>query len=74
MFKGEICKFYELAKGTTEADPDPQKTCLDNYDSDPDKFKSGSGFRYDAFMLSLIAPICFSVLELCLNQLLLSWK
>ena len=67
MFKGEVCKFYELAGNE-------QDVCLANYDANPEFYKSASGFRYPAFVMSLIAPSCFLVLELSLNQLLISWK
>ena len=69
MFKGEICKFYELA------DPNnSQQECLADYDSNPDKYIDASGFRYPAFMLGLCAPVFFFAIEFFLNQLLMSWK
>ena len=70
MLKGEVCKFYELATGEDGA----QQDCLDNYDTGKVKYTDGSGFRYTAFMLSLIAPTICLLAELSLNQLLISWK
>ena len=60
MFKGEVCKFYELAGNE-------QKDCLDDYDNNEDKYIDGSGFRYTAFVISLIAPLVFLLIELSLN-------
>ena len=67
MFKGEVCKFYELAGNE-------QDVCLANYDDNEAYYKDASGFRYIAFIISLIAPVVFLTIELTLNQLLISWK
>ena len=60
MFKGEVCKFYELA-GNLQTD------CLAGYDDNESFYKEASGFRYIAFIISLIAPIVFLFIELSLN-------
>ena len=69
MFEGEVCKFYELA------DSDNLQTdCLENYSTDPSYYIDASGFRYTAFVISLIMPACILVIEVVQNQLLLEWK
>lgn len=69
MMSGEVCKFYELA------DPkNSQAKCLSDFSTNPDLYIEASGFRYPAFLLSLYAPVGFFLVELCMNQLLLSWK
>jgi len=66
MFKGEVCKFYELSDNI-------QDDCLygtaaqPGYDVEPAFFIEKSGFRYPAFVLSLVAPVFFSIVELSLN-------
>ena len=63
MFEGEVCKFYELA----DSENHDQQECLANYESDPEKYIDASGFRYTAFLMSLILPACFLMIELFQN-------
>ena len=74
MFKGEVCKLYELSIGMDTPDKDPQGTCLKNYDEHPHTFIVDSGFRYPVFLVSLTLPVVNLVFELCANQLMLVWK
>ena len=69
MYRGEVCKFYELASSKNSQDE-----CLANYNETPDFYEDASGFRYPAFLLGLYAPAAFFLVELFLNQLLISWK
>ena len=70
MFEGEVCKFYELADDVNNN----QEECLKNYADDPSFYIDASGFRYTAFVMSLIMPACILVIEIVQNQILLEWK
>ena len=67
---GEVCKFYELADTINNR----QEECLTEYETNPRPFIEAAGFRYPAFLMSLIAPVCFIFIEFMQNQLLLEWK
>ena len=69
MMKGQICKFYELA-----SDKNDQADCIANYDANPDFYIQASGYRYTAFLAGLYLPVACSIVELFMNQLLMSWK
>jgi len=69
MFKGEVCKFYELASKDNSQD-----VCLGDYDTNASFYIAAAGFRYTALVLSLFLPVGFLVIEFMQNQLLLVWK
>ena len=69
MFEGEVCKFFELADENND-----QNECINNYTNDPRYYIDASGFRYTAFIMSLIMPPCFLIIEIFQNQLILEWK
>ena len=69
MFSGEVCKFYELADSNNS-----QEDCLKSYTTNPDFYQEAAGFRYIAFLMALIVPVCFALFEFMLNQLLMTWK
>jgi len=69
MFKGEVCKFYELANSQND-----QQDCLANYADNSEYYIEKAGFRYPAFQMGLYAPVGFFLVELCFNQILISWK
>ena len=67
MFMGEVCKFYELASNNHS-----QQVCLGyksegevdfQYKDNPQYFIEKSGFRYPAFLMGLVFPLIFFVIE-----------
>ncbi len=70
MFKGEICKFVELADVHND-----QQECLDTFDDETrDDWIEKAGFRYQAFCLGLFAPPFLLLVEMTMNQIKISWK
>ena len=69
MFKGEVCKLYELSdQGNSQED------CIENYSNNPSQYIKACKFRYPVFLVSLFLPVVNLVFELCANQLMLVWK
>ena len=69
MYEGEVCKFFSLA-----AEEHDYFACTQFYATNPQHYIDASGFRYDAFITALYAPVIFFFFEMCQNQLMMSWR